>query len=235
LNIENVTIPKLPKEHDLTRQKDIFLTEEGNNYFNRNRNGETAISNAREYAFLTRFIKENSAVLEVGCGDGKNVKLLTKPKGVSYSGIDPSSEAIKKAAQDYPHMSFKQGTSDELPFKDSSFDFIYLGFFLYVVDRNLLTKIVQEVDRCLKDNGVLAITDFSPAYPYNTTYRHHAELLTYKYDYSQMFTGFPHFHLLESRLHEEHRDIADDKFWVSTKVLLKSFLLTTHNLLREIK
>ena len=165
------------------KQKEVFLKHEGDKYFERNEDSNPLITSHQDYLFLKRFIKPDSSFLEIGCADGKNVKTFTEPLNVKYTGIDPSIMAVKKAKELFPESIFIQGTADELPFESKTFDFVYLGFFLYLVDRELLTKVVYEVDRCLKSGGLLAITDFSPAFPYVAEYRHHKDVLTYKYNY----------------------------------------------------
>ena len=66
----------------------------------------------------------------------------------------------------YKKLNLKVGSSDNLDFDDLFFDVIILGFCLYLVDRNLIFKTVSEIDRTLKEGGILIINDFDTPFPY---------------------------------------------------------------------
>ena len=83
-------------------------------------------------------------------------------------------------------MTFQNGTADELSFPDSFFDFVYFGFCLYAIDRDLLDKVITEANRVLKCGGKLAILDFD--HPAKIKQNIHNPLLrTYKDLYGRFF------------------------------------------------
>ena len=91
----------------------------------------------------------------------------------------------------------RTGTADELPYDDASFDVVWFGFCLYLVDRTLLMRTVSEADRVLRDGGVLAIVDFEPEAPCARPYSHRPGLLSYKMDHSRLFLANPAYVLAE--------------------------------------
>ena len=85
-------------------------------------------------------------------------KIHEKKKNFKLFGIDPSIKAIK--ANKNLNISLKKGTADALPYKDKSFDLVIYGFCLYLVDKELLFKVVHEANRVIKLKGNVAIFDF---------------------------------------------------------------------------
>ena len=57
-----------------------------------------------------------------------------------------------------------------LMFDNEVFDIIICGFFLYLVDRNLVFKTVSEIDRTIKEGGYLVIIDFEVPFPSSNDY-----------------------------------------------------------------
>ncbi|SSW65570.1 Ubiquinone/menaquinone biosynthesis C-methyltransferase UbiE [Achromobacter veterisilvae] len=170
------------------------------------------------------YLKAGHRILEIGSSSGTNLSLLTRGIGIDAYGIDPSETAVIKGHIEFPELHLSVGTADQLDFPDGYFDFILFGFCLYLVDRTLLTKTIAEADRCLKDGGHIAITDFRPDVPTTRPYKHFEGLISYKYPYEQIFLAFPHFQLVESRTfsHSEDAYHADPQERVSASVIRKS-------------
>lgn len=84
-------------------------------------------------------------ILEVGCNSGNDLKLFSKDFDVS--GIDPNELAIKRARQDLPYFKFKVNSITELPFEDSSFDFVFTRNVLNHIDDSDMEKSVNELFR----------------------------------------------------------------------------------------
>lgn len=84
-------------------------------------------------------------VLEVGCNSGNDLKLF--PQEFDVSGIDPNESAIRRASQNLPHFKFKVGSITELPFEDSSFDFVFTRNVLNHIDNTDMEKSVNELFR----------------------------------------------------------------------------------------
>lgn len=59
--------------------------------------------------------------LDIGCGTG-NYTIALQELGLDLIGIDPSLEMLDKAKEKSPESTWLQGTAEQLPFEDSSFD-----------------------------------------------------------------------------------------------------------------
>lgn len=174
-------------------QKDVFLNEEGDRWFQRN---QTALAPVALIESVEKYIRPQHRILEIGCSLGRNLEHFRSKTGCEAHGIEPSAEAVKKSAEVFPKLHVKQGTADSLPYEDKSFDVVYFGFCLYLVDRGLLMKTFAEADRVLKDNSFLIITDFDCAQNIKVPYAHYPGMFSYRSDYARMLTAF-HYTLAE--------------------------------------
>jgi ubiquinone/menaquinone biosynthesis C-methylase UbiE len=184
-----------------TQQKEGFLDGEGDRWFDRNRGLLEGPSALRDQVVgrLHRALTANGGrrVLEVGCGQAVNLAALDALEPIEAHGIDPSGEAIAAARARYPSLALQRGTADQLPFADASFDLVWFGFCLYLVDRPLLHRAVAEADRVLRDGGLLAILDFDPDAPCVRPYHHLPPLQSYKMDYARLFLANPAYTLVD--------------------------------------
>lgn len=210
-----------------TPQRDEFLASEGNSWFERNAPMLAAPSPMRSLV-VSRVAaslagRQRAAVLEIGCGRGDNLHALGQSRGISGHGLDPSAKAIEAGRAAYPQLELRQGTADTLPFADASFDLVWFGFCLYLVDRSLLQRAVAEADRVLRDGGLLAIVDFDPDVPSIRPYHHRAGLSSYKMDYSRLFLANPAYVLAEkiSTSHETGLWSADPQDRVALTICRK--------------
>jgi len=110
------------------------------------------------------FIDINLAgkALEIGCGIGKTTKLLAeKYSKLMITAIDYDKEQIEKARKNkkLKNVKFQYGDATKLKFKNSSFD--------YVIETNTFhhiknySKVIKEVYRMLKKNGIFYVMDIS--------------------------------------------------------------------------
>jgi ubiquinone/menaquinone biosynthesis C-methylase UbiE len=107
---------------------------------------------------LKKYAKPGMKVLDVGCGNGRLLKLL-KEKKIEYFGIDNSKELIKKAQKNYGKDKFKVADALEIPYGDNSFDLVYTIAVLHIIpSQTLRLKFLKEIERILKKNGTLILT-----------------------------------------------------------------------------
>ncbi len=103
---------------------------------------------------IKRYAKTAQSVLEVGCGDGTKLDLLTERK-CQCVGIDISQTAVKKAQKQYPGRLFITASAEDLPFAHNSFDLVYSAFMLeHTVNPE---KVIKEMVRVVKPDGYLII------------------------------------------------------------------------------
>lgn len=93
----------------------------------------------------------------------------------------------------------EQGTADTLSFEDSVFDIVILGCCACCIDRRYLFRAISEVDRVVKDGGIVSIWDFDTSIPYMRPNIHHEDFWTYKYDIAKLFSCNPQYTLIEKR------------------------------------
>lgn len=147
--------------------------------------------------WLLPFKQNINNILEVGCGSGHRLNLLSGKLEAKGYGIDPSNLAIDYANKNFNQNSiFSLGTSDKLIFEDEKFDLVHLGFFLYLIDRKDYYKSISEICRVLKYGGFLSIIDFDPIYLYKKKYKHNENIFSYKNKNYNVFTALNHFHLV---------------------------------------
>lgn len=211
------------------KQKDAFLTGEGDAWFERNRRYEVPDGlpeTDRLLAELLRLPLPEAAhpvsLLEIGCGEGVRLAWLIEHLRWRCSGVDPSGRAVEAAR--LRGVDARNGTADALPFEDAEFDIVVFGFCLYVCDRHDLFRIACEADRVLTAPGWLVILDFHSPWPMRRPYHHHAGLFSHKMDYRAMFTWHPDYTLYSQavRHHVSGTYTDDPQEWTAISVLRKT-------------
>lgn len=115
-----------------------------------------------ERDYLVEKISPNSQVLDVGCGEGRNIKnILAKTKNVF--GVDNDQVAVKDAAKNFeniPTVKVIQAEASKLPFKNDFFDAVT---FLMILPNlaNEKQSALAEAVRVLKPNGILILSTFA--------------------------------------------------------------------------
>ncbi len=212
-------------------QSAIFLGGEGDNYFRRNKAAIEVSSTASEIAWLghalSPFKSKMSSVLEIGCSNGAKLEQICGLLDAKGQGIDPSKQAVDEGNQRLSgsRVHLHVGAASRLPFDRGTFDFVYFGFCLYLLDRQDLFAATAEADRVLKSGGFLAITDFDPIRRHKRPYHHKEGVFSFKQDYSRSFTESGLYYLV-SKNSFSHRQLffdVDGDERVSTTLLFKEF------------
>lgn len=205
----------------MLKQKDIFLTSEGDAWFERNKN--VYDTQNIDSDVLVDFIQKQELspknVLEIGCANGSRLSLINKKFNSKCTGVDVSTKAILEGKKKFSYIDLHVESADNLNFPDESFDLVIIGFCLYLCDRKDLFTIAAQIDRVLCDGGYILIQDFHSPVAYKNEYVHHKGLFSYKMDNSQMFTWNPAYTLfaLELDTHTEKslRIIPDERVAIS--------------------
>lgn len=104
-----------------------------------------------EFSKFTRDLAislRTTSVLEIGCGTGIDLRLF--PDAFEIKGIDLNDNALKIAKEKLPQGDFKKGTITDLPFEDSSIDFVFTHQLLNYLDDETLNKGISEMYRVAK-------------------------------------------------------------------------------------
>jgi ubiquinone/menaquinone biosynthesis C-methylase UbiE len=102
----------------------------------------------QEYAKFIRdlatSLKANS-VLEVGCNIGNDLKEF--PENFDVHGIDLNEHALDIARQKLPSFKFKKSSILNMPFEDSSIDFVFTHYLLNYIPEQEMEKAIKELFR----------------------------------------------------------------------------------------
>jgi len=175
----------------MTKQDDVFLSSEGDNWFNRNR---TALSQkTRDTDEIISLIKFYSIrprkVLEVGASNGYRLSYLNDMYQSEVYGVEPSEDAIRSGQIAYPFIKFQRATADSMKFEDHFFDLVIINFVFHWIDRDSLLWSCANIDKVLAWGGRLIIGDFHVPFYVKRKYHHITDqnIFTYKMPYKNIF------------------------------------------------
>lgn len=116
----------------------------------------------KEKDYLRTHIEPNSKVLDIGCGNGRNILSIVDIAG-NITGLDNSQKAVQDAQENlkaHQNVEVVLGDAMNLPFEDKSFDFVILSMTLVNFADSKL-KALQEMKRVAKDEGKVIISVYS--------------------------------------------------------------------------
>ena len=98
------------------------------------------------------------SLLDIGCGTGHLISILSKNKKADYIGLDLSSEMVSVAnKKKIKYAKFVEGKADNLPFDKKSFDIVTCSeSFHHYIDSD---KAMREAYRVLKKGGYYILAD----------------------------------------------------------------------------
>lgn len=115
-------------------------------------------------------LDKKSRILDLGCGSGR-FSIGAAKKGFEVEGVDITPEAIEASKNralenNLSNVNFTCGDMTEIPFPDSSFDFVFCPRFSInaVSTRQQRIKAVREMLRVVKSGGVVHIESFNKLY-----------------------------------------------------------------------
>lgn len=102
-------------------------------------------------------VTPGAASLDIGCGPGHSVALMTEMFGLMASGLDPSAAMLTKAARAMPKASLVQAEATAIPFVPGSFALVLCECVLCLTGD--IQQSLTEISRILQPNGLLLLTD----------------------------------------------------------------------------
>ncbi|MFH6963257.1 class I SAM-dependent methyltransferase [Flavobacterium plurextorum] len=214
-------------------QRESFLAYEADAWFNRNREVIKKYDPSRDrvISLIKEYNLEPKNVLEIGSSAGYRINAIKNIYNeCEVFGIDPSSKAIEYGKENFHDVNFIHGTADNLEdFKNESIDIVIVGFVFYVIDRDILFKVVSEIDRVLRNGGILIIVDFFSERSLRNVYEHIGEFnaFSFKQNYDEIFTSSKLYYLLDKSTWNHSEKVLDatdnyfDKYSIS--LLKKDF------------
>lgn len=216
-----------------SKQKEAFVAYEADAWFERNRDYlmSYAPTEDKVVQLIEKYNLEQGNFLEIGCSAGYRLNGIKQLyKDCQIFGIDPSEKAIAFGKDSFDDLLLQVGTADNLSmYQDASMDVVIVGFVFYVIDRNIVFKVVSEIDRVLKDGGLLIIVDFFSETSLKNQYQHIKDFSAYsfKQNYDEIFTSSKLYYLLDkSTLNHDSKmyDAGNDHYNKYSILLLKKDL-----------
>ncbi len=107
-------------------------------------------------AVLTTDIPDGCRVLDVGCGTGRLLGLLAE-RGAVGTGLEVAPEMVAVARRANPQMDIRQGTAEDLPFDDGTFDLVVTCLAYHHMDAP--ERFLAEAARVLVPGGRLVVAE----------------------------------------------------------------------------
>ena len=110
---------------------------------------------------FSKYVEKNDLIIDVGCGYGRTLNELYQSGYTNLLGFDISDKMIERGRKQYPYLNLKLKKDDSIELQDNNADAVILfGVLTCIVDDNEQRKILQEIKRILKPNGILYVNDF---------------------------------------------------------------------------
>lgn len=174
------------------KQKYLFLEDEGDRWFERNRDAlAKAVETDPVSAAIHKLGIKPARVLEIGCANGWRLAYLREKYGCEIMGVEPSRQAcIEAAARRVPVIQCTASSpAVSMPL---GFDLVIYGFSLYLTDPSDWLLIAAEGDILLAPGGHLIIHDFAASsMPHARHYEHRDGVLSYHFDFADLWLGSP--------------------------------------------
>lgn len=111
----------------------------------------------KEQLLKTVVIPQGGRVLDIACGNGRLLKMLSETQAFAGYGVDISEKMVQNARRLNPAMTFDRAVCDQLPFEDLFFDVITVCVAFHHFPN--VDAFARETARVLKPNGVIYIAE----------------------------------------------------------------------------
>lgn len=123
-------------------------------YYEKCHQHNEAITGKPWFKKIKRYCRQAKSILDIGCGEGTNLKNLASPTAEKY-GIDISDFAIELAKKQYPNFHLQQANATALPFSNNNFDCVYSFATIEHIDNP--QKAIDEMIRVTKRDGIFIV------------------------------------------------------------------------------
>lgn len=170
-----------------------------------------------------KFVPEDAKILDVGCGYGRTLNELYLSDFTNLTGIDISINMINRCSKLHPHLNLKKYGNDGIPFGDKSFDgVILLAVLTCIISDTEQKKLMSEVHRVLRDDGIVYINDFLINYDQRNIDRYKQYEVKYdKYGTFELQEGVALRHYTKMRI--------DELMSIFKTIIFKPVIYTTMN------
>ncbi len=106
--------------------------------------------------YLNLFKNKDIKILDLGCGLGNNIKYLLNNNYHNIVALDYSKTSIDFINNKYKNVNnILFDITNPLPFKNNEFDLVVADLSLHYFNDETTKKIINEIKRILKDDGLL--------------------------------------------------------------------------------
>lgn len=110
---------------------------------------------------LCKYLSKNSKILDVGCGYGRTLDELYQMGYHNLIGIDFAEGMINRGNRQFPYLDLRVKETSDINMPDDSVDAVILFAVLTCIQNNKeQKKLISEIKRVLKPNGILYVNDF---------------------------------------------------------------------------
>ncbi len=107
--------------------------------------------------FRDRYVKENSTLLDLGCGPGNNAAILSGVEGIRIIGMDLSREMVRLAKANVPAGDFCVKDLKEFDFQEPC-DIVVASFCIVHLTLEETATLIKRIARILKPSGYLYLS-----------------------------------------------------------------------------
>jgi SAM-dependent methyltransferase len=108
-----------------------------------------------------KFASKESRILDIGCGYGRTLAELHQTGFQNLTGVDFSQGMIDRGHEEFPFLELEKTNGKDFSFPDDSFDaVILLSVLTCLAADESQRRLLSEIRRLLKPNGILYISDF---------------------------------------------------------------------------
>jgi len=117
----------------------------------------------QELSVFIPYLKNGGKVLDLGCGNGRLIKVLEDSQmPYEYLGVDFSEQLIQAAKKNHPKHNFVVADMRDLDYPEASFDFVFLvAAFHHLETKADRQAMLDNIYYWLKPNGYLFMTNWN--------------------------------------------------------------------------
>jgi len=110
---------------------------------------------------LEKHVSRDMQVLDIGCGYGRTLNELHNCGFENLFGVDFSQRMIDRGLGMHPHLNLRKNEVGILPFEDNAFHAVLLlAVLTCIAESKEQRRLISEILRVLKDDGILYINDY---------------------------------------------------------------------------
>jgi SAM-dependent methyltransferase len=117
----------------------------------------------KEFDLFLKYYRKDFKVLDLGCGNGRLLRWLSKHEFGSYLGVDQSKNLLEIAKKEHPEQKFLLGDMTDLEGKiaTGSLDVIFAIASFHHVPPRLQEKTLKSWKKLLKPGGYIFMTNWN--------------------------------------------------------------------------